>query len=363
MNKIFTSYARTGLYLALNIVLSPEKNEALLPAFTCATTVTPAILMAGGKPIFVEVNREDLSMNFNDLLSKITSKTSVILFHHYYGFFNEKSLKEICKLAKEKNITVIEDRAHCYGIDKEPIGDIVVYSFSKNLNNPGGGLVITNNLHFFKKMLSFQNKNKKFFHTIVTNYEAFSYLEALKVDRNCDFSEILRKGKKLKELIQHLPIRIFVKMLKVFNLYPEHCFYKINSEKDYEIGKKIHLDTRITKKQLKCIQKNLQTLREKIAFRIKMAQQINTFISSYFPIQDNVFTNYVIFREDSSEITEISKVFRELGIKTRRPWPFFQKYWKAQLTKTVNYLKERLLLIDLDCITSEKLEVLREKFS
>jgi len=94
-----------------------------------------------------------------------------------------------------------------------------------------------------------------------------------------------------------------------------------------------------------------------------MAQQINTFISSYFPIQDNVFTNYVIFREDSDQITEISKVFRELGIKTRRPWPFFQKYWKTQLTETVNYLKERLLLIDLDCITSEKLEVLREKFS
>ena len=60
-------------------------DEIIVPSLTWPTTVNP-VIQAGLKPIFIDTNFQDLSLNYNELKKKINKKTKAIFLAHILGF-------------------------------------------------------------------------------------------------------------------------------------------------------------------------------------------------------------------------------------------------------------------------------------
>ena len=57
-------------------------DEVLLPSFTFVATAN-SVIAAGAKPIFVDVNKHDYTIDVSDLKAKITKKTRAIVPVHW----------------------------------------------------------------------------------------------------------------------------------------------------------------------------------------------------------------------------------------------------------------------------------------
>ncbi len=136
---------------ALNLCLSLidlKNKEVILPSLTFVATAN-AIRLNGGKPVFVDVDPNNLCLDHDEIKKSITSKTKVILPVHFGGM--PANLKKIQDLCLENNIDLVEDAAHAAGasFNNKKIGShgkFVCFSFHpvKNLAMPNGGLISIN---------------------------------------------------------------------------------------------------------------------------------------------------------------------------------------------------------------------------
>lgn len=138
------------------------KGEIITTPFSyCATTTS--ILWENLKPVFVDINRDDLNINADLIEEAITSDTSAILATHVYG--NPCDVEKIEAIAKKHNITVIYDAAHAFGVEYKgksllAYGDLSTCSFhaTKVFHTTEGGCVVCHNTELFntiKLMRSF----------------------------------------------------------------------------------------------------------------------------------------------------------------------------------------------------------------
>lgn len=150
---------RAGIKLTLQALALPPTSEIVVQAFTCEAVVLP-ILALGLKPVYVDIENESYSVDFESLQQRITSQTKVIILQHTFGM-TPINRDRVLELAKAQNIFVIEDLAH--GFDpvfwqKEKLSDnqILTLSFgrSKALSSVFGGALITNNNAFHEKIAS-----------------------------------------------------------------------------------------------------------------------------------------------------------------------------------------------------------------
>ena len=150
-NFLLVNQARIGVYLAVKtIVKKTKKNEILLSPYTIADVINMVIL-AGGKPIFIDINIETFNIDEKLIEEKISSNTAAIMVTHLHGLMCE--MEEILLLSKKHNIYLIEDSAQSFGAKdlnllSGTIGDVGIYSFGmyKNLSSVyGGGLVCKDN--------------------------------------------------------------------------------------------------------------------------------------------------------------------------------------------------------------------------
>ena len=102
-------------FLAILKSLGLEKNdEVLIQAFTCNAAVNP-ILWAGLKPVFVDIEKETLNINPDDLEKKINSRSQVVIVQHTFG--KPADLDRILEICKKNNLILIEDCAHALGAE------------------------------------------------------------------------------------------------------------------------------------------------------------------------------------------------------------------------------------------------------
>jgi len=136
---------------ALNLALSLSQiknKEVILPSLSFVSTAH-AVVLNGGKPIFVDVEPHTLCIDPNEINKVITKNTKVVLPVHFAGMpCNMKKIEQICKKHK---LLLIEDAAHASGssYNKKKIGKngtAVCFSFHpvKNLAMPTGGLIALN---------------------------------------------------------------------------------------------------------------------------------------------------------------------------------------------------------------------------
>ena len=54
-------------------------------------------------------------------------------------------------------------------------------------------------------------------------------------------------------------------------------------------------------------------------------------------------------------MNRMEEIFKKVRVKTRRVWPAFQRYWLEQNTENIRSISQTLLLVDVDCITEDKI--------
>ncbi len=101
---------RFALYHLLKSLNLKKGNEIIVPAFTCEAVILP-ILALGLKPVFVDIEKNTFSIDYNKLKSFISNKTSCLLIQHTFGF-RPSEQEKIIQLALNYNLAVIEDLSH-----------------------------------------------------------------------------------------------------------------------------------------------------------------------------------------------------------------------------------------------------------
>jgi dTDP-4-amino-4,6-dideoxygalactose transaminase len=144
---LLTTSCTSALELASYAIGLKPGDEVIVPSYTFSSTAN-AILLAGAKPVFADIQEDTLNIDPEDIRKKITPRTKAIYPVHYAGISCE--MKEIMEIAEENNLKVVEDAAQ--GVNARyrnkylgTIGDFGCYSFHETKNyvcGEGGALLI-----------------------------------------------------------------------------------------------------------------------------------------------------------------------------------------------------------------------------
>jgi len=158
---IALSNGTVAIEVSLRAIGIKAGDEVIVPAYTWEGTVGP-ILLLNAVPVFVDIDPDSYCLDARIIEKALTPKTRAILPVHLA--MNFADLDEILRIARRRNITVIEDCAHAHGGEWRgkgagASGDIGCFSFqsSKILTSGEGGAVITSNLEFFERAQSYVN--------------------------------------------------------------------------------------------------------------------------------------------------------------------------------------------------------------
>src|SRR2546422_6511980 len=116
-----------------------------------------AIIEAGAKPVFVDVESETGNLDAAQIDAAITERTRAIMPVHLYGQMCD--MRAIRKVADSYGLKIIEDAAHCVegtrdGLHTGALGETACYSFyaTKNLTCGEGGALVTNDDELYEKL-------------------------------------------------------------------------------------------------------------------------------------------------------------------------------------------------------------------
>lgn len=144
-NLLLLSNGSLAIHLAIKAL--DLKGEVITTPFTFAAT-TNVLVWEGLTPVFVDIDRETLNIDPDEIEGKINGKTSAIIPVHAFG--NPSAMKQIDEIAEEYGIKVIHDGAQAFAVEYlgNPIvnyGDISTLSFhaTKVFNTVEGGATIT----------------------------------------------------------------------------------------------------------------------------------------------------------------------------------------------------------------------------
>lgn len=160
-----------ALQIALMALGLKPGDEVITPDFTFIATVEVVALL-GLKPVLVDVDINDFTIDIDSLKAAITPKTRAIIPVHLFG--QCANMEAIMQIAHENNIFVVEDNAQALGSTYTfsdgrkqgagAIGHFGCTSFfpSKNLGCFGdGGAIFTNDDKLANEVRSLANHGMK----------------------------------------------------------------------------------------------------------------------------------------------------------------------------------------------------------
>jgi UDP-2-acetamido-2-deoxy-ribo-hexuluronate aminotransferase len=101
-----------ALLIALMAIGLKPSDEVITTSFTFAATAE-AIVLAGGVPVFVDIESDTCNINVSLIEAKITAKTKAIMPVSLYG--QVVDMDQINAIAARHGLTVIEDAAQSFG--------------------------------------------------------------------------------------------------------------------------------------------------------------------------------------------------------------------------------------------------------
>lgn len=138
-----------ALHIILRALDIGPGDEVITVSHTFIAT-GEAIILAGAKPVFVDIDPSTCLMDVFQIEDKITPRTKAILPVHLYGQIVD--MDPLMEIASKHGLRVIEDACQAHGAEYKgrkagSLGDAAAFSFyySKNLGAYGeGGFVSTN---------------------------------------------------------------------------------------------------------------------------------------------------------------------------------------------------------------------------
>ena len=154
---IGVSDGTAALHIILRALDIGPGDEVVTVSHTFIAT-GEAIILAGAKPVFVDIDPSTYLMDVSQIEAKITPHTKAILPVHLYG--QTVDMDPLLEIASKHGLRVIEDACQAHGAEYKgrkagTLGDAAAFSFyfSKNLGAYGeGGFISTNNSELAAKM-------------------------------------------------------------------------------------------------------------------------------------------------------------------------------------------------------------------
>jgi dTDP-4-amino-4,6-dideoxygalactose transaminase len=157
-----SSHGTAALHTAIAAVDPEPGEEIITTSITDMGALTP-IIYQSAIPVFADVDPYTYNVTAETIEKVISPRTKAIMVTHLFG--NPCQMNEIMELARSKGIPVIEDCAQCFGAEYQgqklgAIGDIGCFSLQqgKHITAGEGGLCISNNADYARRMYLFVNK-------------------------------------------------------------------------------------------------------------------------------------------------------------------------------------------------------------
>lgn len=155
-----------ALILSLEALMLPKESEVLVASNTYIATIL-AIIRAGYKPVLVEPDINTFNIDASKIQASITKATRAICVTHLFG--KACRMDEICAIANEYELKVIEDCAQSHGAKLEgrvtgTFGNAGCFSFypTKNLGAIGdAGAVVTDDEELADRLYHLRNYGSK----------------------------------------------------------------------------------------------------------------------------------------------------------------------------------------------------------
>ncbi len=136
-------------------------DEVITTPLTFAASAN-CVLYCGGTPVFADVDPKTYNIDPEDIRRKITDRTKAIIAVHLAG--QPCDMDAIHSIAREHGLIVIEDGAHALGSVYKgkrvgSLSDMTTFSFHpvKPITTGEGGMIVTDNEDFYKKMVLFRS--------------------------------------------------------------------------------------------------------------------------------------------------------------------------------------------------------------
>ena len=134
--------------LHLGLLCAEVEGQEVLTSTMTFVSSTEAILLAGGRPVFCDIEPDTLNISVEDMARKITPTTRAVVVTHYGG--QSCDLDSLLELAADHGLSVIEDTAHGCGGSYQgrmlgSMGTMGCFSFqaTKNMTTGEGGMLVT----------------------------------------------------------------------------------------------------------------------------------------------------------------------------------------------------------------------------
>lgn len=145
-----------ALHLALRVLGVGPGDEVIVPAMTFAASAE-VVCYLGATPVITDVDPETHLITVEEIEKHVSPRTRAVIPVHFAG--QAADLEEIMSFARNRDLKVVEDAAHCYpsfykGRPIGGIGDVTAFSFyaTKTLAVGEGGMATTNNEELANQM-------------------------------------------------------------------------------------------------------------------------------------------------------------------------------------------------------------------
>jgi len=154
----------SGLFLSMLALGIAPGDEVITTPFTFIASAT-SIMMAGAKPVFVDIEPKNLNINPDSIEAQITDRTKAILPVEVFG--NPAGFDRISEIAQKHNLPVIEDSCEALGSELNgkkagTFGTMSVFGFypNKQITTGEGGIILTNDDYLADLCVSLRNQGR-----------------------------------------------------------------------------------------------------------------------------------------------------------------------------------------------------------
>jgi dTDP-4-amino-4,6-dideoxygalactose transaminase len=312
-NFLITSQGRVAAYNIFKVLIDKNKNEIIISPYTLIEVIN-AIIYAGGKPIYVDINIKTGLPKEIDLNKKINKKTAGLIITHLYS--NENDLVNFSKKFSKK-VKIIEDAAINFGAyiaNKKYLGTLFDYGFfsfgvMKNLCTFNGGAAYVKNIKEFNRIKI--NLKKNINYPTIVSFKLISLCMLIDILYNKIifnlFTYYLLKIFKLAK-IKYFERIIYPGLYPIFkkNL-PTH--YNYNYNKSFSVAGVINLEK--IKKMNNARIANVINYEKYIDNKLK--------INKFHNYNNNSFLEYPILLKKNTNRYISEKLF-EIGYDIRHTW-------------------------------------------
>ncbi len=163
-HAVAVSSGTAALHLILQGLGIGPGDEVLVPSFTFAASVN-AILFAGAKPVFVDIEPVHYTLDPEDAARRVTGRTRAILAVDVFG--HPVEWDPLTALAERHGLLLIDDSCEALGAEYRGrriggFGDAAAFAFypNKQMTTGEGGMIVTRDARLAGLAKSLRNQGR-----------------------------------------------------------------------------------------------------------------------------------------------------------------------------------------------------------